>query len=145
MPTFRAPMRSRDDRVADGVAVARALRIGVCGVGGRLLHAPSTLARAIAGVEQEHDERTARRLARFAQAPAGSHVWTRDAEGWFWHGTLVGPWRYDDEPEALAADLVHVRPCDWDDDPVPAPDVPPEVLHTFARGGRNWQRIHAAG
>lgn len=138
-------MRSRRDDVPDGVAVQRALRLGVCGMGGRLSDAPATLEDALRAVDREHDERTARRLGRFAHAPDGAHVWTRDADGWYWHGVLDGPWRYDGDEEAHAVDLVHVRPCRWDEAPTPHDRVPGPVLATFARGGRNWQRIHAAG
>lgn len=145
MPTFRAPMRSRRDDVAEGAAVARALDIGVCGLGGRLPEPPTSLAEALGAVSEAYDERSARRLERFAEAPDGSAVWTRDADGWYWSGTLNGPWRYDPAPEAFAVDLVHVRPCRWQDQPVPDLRVPSAVLETFARGGRNWQRIHAAG
>lgn len=145
MPTFRAPMRSRRDDVPAGVAVTRALRIAVVGMGGRLDEPPASWEHALEAVSAVHDERFARRLARFAEAPDGSVVWTRDADGWYWRGVLVGPWRYDPTVEASEVDLVHVRPCQWEDKPVPEPHVPAEVLHTFARGGRNWQRIHAAG
>jgi len=138
-------MRSRRDDVDSAAAVERALRLGVCGVGGRLDEAPQTLEAAVAAVEAAHDQRTAHRLARFADAPDGAHVWTRDRDGWYWHGVLDGPWRYDEDAEAHALDLVHVRPCRWDESAVPEPEVPDAVLHTFARGGRNWQRIHAAG
>lgn len=138
-------MRSRRDDVPTGAAVERALRLGVCGMGGRLSEVPGTLADALREVDREHDERTARRLARFAEAPDGAHVWTRDEDGWYWHGVLDGPWRYDAGAEAHAVDLVHVRPCHWDDEPTPHDRVPAPVLATFARGGRNWQRIHAAG
>lgn len=143
-PTYRAPMRSRRDDIAPGAAVERALRLGICGVGGRLTEPPADLDEAVRAVARAHDERVARRLARFADAPDGSHVWTRDAEGWHWHGVLDGPWRHDDDPAAFEVDLVHVRPCRWDDEPTAEDRVPAAVLETFARGGRNWQRIHAA-
>lgn len=145
LPTYRAPMVSRRDDVDAAAAVSRALRLGVCGVGGRVTPAPSLLDEAIAAVERTHDERMARRLARFADAPDGAHVWTRDGEGWFWHGVLQRPWRYDNDAEAHEVDLVHVRACRWDDEPVALSDLPDAVQHTFARGGRNWQRIRAAG
>lgn len=90
----------------------------------------------------QHDERLARRIARFADAPHGSFAWTRDADGGFRLGRLTGPWRYDAAREAEAVDLVHVRPCHWRDATVGAAEVPAAVLATFARGGRNLQRIH---
>lgn len=142
---YRAPMRSRDDAVAAGIAVERALAVGVCGMGGRLDRTPSSLAAALAAVDARHGERAARRLERFAALPAGTLVWTRDVDGLFWLGTLIGPWRYDDDPAAVAADLVHVRDCTWSSRPVAPSDVPPGVTATFARGGRNGQRIRTAG
>jgi hypothetical protein len=137
--TFRAPMRSRllED---DGAAVERALGLGVVGLGGRLSATPHDLADAVARTAAEHGERTAARLERFAAASDGDLVWTRDASGTYFRGVLAGPWRYDDAPAAVAVDLVHLRPCSWE------PAAPPDaVLATFARGGRNWQRIRALG
>lgn len=141
---YRAPMRSRDDAVAPGVGVERALAEGVCGMGGRLDSAPRSLTAALAAVDARHGERAARRLERFAALPTGTLVWTRDVYGYFWLGTLTGPWRYDDDPAAVAADLVHVRDCTWSSTPVAPSDVPPGVTATFARGGRNGQRIRTA-
>ncbi|MFC7376440.1 GAF domain-containing protein [Brachybacterium sp. GCM10030267] len=141
---FRAPMRSRDDDVPDGSGVARALREGVCGMGGVLQRPPSSLDEAITAAAAEHDERLARRLERFAEAPEGAFVWTRDAEGHYWLGPIAGPWRYDERQAAVAADLVHVRACNWRDEPIDPRSVPAAVVTTFARGGRNWQRIRSA-
>lgn len=138
---YRAPMRSRDDRVPEGIAVERALAEGVCGVGGRLDDAPESLAAALAAVDEAFGERMARRLERFAAVSEGAFVWTRDAEGLLWLGRITGPWRYDASPDARAADLVHVRACDWLDRPVEPSEAPAAVHETFARGGRNWQRI----
>lgn len=141
MPTFRAPMRSRRDDVVPFAAVERALAEGLCGMGGRLRSVPATLAEALEAVETELDERIAGRIARFAAAPDESEVWTRDADGWYWCGRLAGPWRYDSAPAAETVDLVHVRDCAWGDAPVAESDAPTPVVETFARGGRNWQRI----
>lgn len=142
---YRAPMRSRDDSVPGGAAVERALELGMCGVGGRVSGAPSSVAEAARAVADTVGERTAARLERFAAAPSGSLVWTRDADGLLWLGRLAGPWRYDPSREAAEVDLVHVRPCDWLDRPVDAEHVPPAVRASFDRGGRNWQRIRAPG
>lgn len=144
-PVYRAPMRSRDDSIRTGLAVERALRLGVCGVGGRLDDRPESLDIALVAVDARHGERMARRLERFAAVPDGGFVWTCDVDGLFHLGRISGPWRYDASPAASACDLVHVRPCDWLAEPVAAQLVPAGVLHTFARGGRNWQRIHADG
>lgn len=141
---YRAPMRSRDDDVSAGPAVERALALGVCGVGGRLDHAPDSIADALAAVDVVYGERMARRLERFAGVPEKAFVWTRDADGFLWLGRLTGPWRYDASPEARDVDLVHVRACDWLDRPVESAAAPPGVHEAFARGGRNWQSITRA-
>lgn len=139
----RAPMRSRIPEVDPDLAVERALATGVCGVGGRLRSTPRDAAEAVARTADEHDERTARRLERFQAVPVGSVVWTRDPSGFYVAGTLTGPWRYDADPAAYDADLVHVRDCAWQE-PLPEHRAPPAVVATYRRGGRNFQRIRGA-
>lgn len=141
-PVYRAPMRSRRDDVDHAAAVERALVTGVVGVGGRLSRVPVDLDDAVRLTDQEHGERTARRLERFAAVGEGATVWTRSADG-LHVGQVVGPWRYDASPEAHALDLVNVRDCAWEPDPVPPGRVPAAVTATFARGGRNFQEIRA--
>jgi hypothetical protein len=146
--SYRAPMRSRLDEVDAGLAVDRALDLGVVGVGGRLSRPPvdpADAADVVARVSEEHDERVARRLERFIAVRDGSEVWTRDAAGLFHRGVVTGPWRYDDDPSAYAVDLAHVRPCAWDPDALAEHELPSAVAATFRRGGRNFQRIRAAG
>ncbi|PRA78475.1 GAF domain-containing protein [Microbacterium sp. MYb66] len=144
-PVYRAPMRSRDDRVPDGVAVERALSLGVCGVGGVLESSPASLEEALVSVDSAYGERMARRLERFAAVPDGALVWTRDSDHLWWLGMLDGPWSYDAASAAREVDLVHVRPCRWLTAPVAPSGVPPAVRAAFGRGGRNWQRIRDAG
>jgi hypothetical protein len=141
-PVYRAPMRSHRDDIADGAAVRRALREGVCGIGGAVDPAPDDLDEAVALVERAHGERTARRLARFARIPDGAFVWSRDDGGAYRLGRLSGPWRYDGSAAARDADLVQVRDCAWLPVPVPEQDVPAGTLRTFARGGRHLQQTH---
>jgi hypothetical protein len=117
-------MRSRRDGVEPWLAVERALRIGVCGMG------------------EATDDRAARRLERFTAVPDGSFVWTRDVDGSTYVGRLRGPCRQDRSPDAVRADLVHVRDCSWLPDPVAPADIPAAVTLTFDRGGRNFQQIH---
>lgn len=124
-PVYRAPMRSRSDEIDHGAAVERALDLGLVGVG-RL------------GAEHEQD-RLVRRLERFAEVPAGAFVWTVDADGQPHLGRITGALRQD--PDGRALDLVDVRPCEWRT----APSVPAGVAQTFARGGRNFQQVHAPG
>ena len=121
-PVYRAPLRSRSDEVDHAAAVEWALVRGVVGVG------------------EPGDDRAERRLARFCDAPVGAHVWTRHPDGRTYLGRITGPCRRDDDGSGL--DLVHVRDCDWIEEPVDPALVPAAVTQTFARGGRNWQRIH---
>ena len=144
MPQFRAPMRSRRDHIDPGVAVARALDQGLVGMGGLLATTPDTLAEALAELSETYDERCARRVERFAEVPDEAIVWTQDSDGLLWRGLLAGPWRYDDHPDAIAADLVHVRMTRWDDAGLEEHRAPAAVVASFARGGRNFQRIRAA-
>ena len=124
---YRAPMRSRRDDVDLGATIERALARGLCGFGGP--HEPS-------------DERTARRIERFRDVANGSFVWTRDPEGLYWLGRITGPYFYDNDDEAAAVDLVHVRECRWLAEPFLEQSVPAAVLATFRRGGRNFQQTH---
>jgi hypothetical protein len=139
---YRAPMRSRRDDLDHGLAVERALDTAVCGLGGLLSRPPCGFEEALDLTAQEHDDRTARRLERFAAAPTASFVWTRDRDGLLHLGRLAGEWRYDDCMEAASVDLVHVRDCHWRPVPVLEAEAPPAVLHTYRRGGRNFQQIH---
>ncbi|WBQ05096.1 GAF domain-containing protein [Kribbella sp. CA-293567] len=144
IPVYRAPMRSRRDDVPAGLAVERALDLGCCGFGGRLDPPPADLAEALTATAFTYDARTARRLQRFAEVPVGAFVWTREPDGPYYLGRLKGGWQYDASPAAAAADLVHVRPCDWSRSPIPESAVPGGTVLTFARGGRNFQRTNDA-
>jgi hypothetical protein len=115
-PVYRAPMRARD-RDVPGAAWG--------------------LAHDLVGIGDDD----ARRIDRFGAAPDGAFVWTRDADGAYWLGQLAGAAR--PAPENPVGFTV-VRPARWQDRPVPDPDVPPAVVQTFARGGRNFQRTHDA-
>jgi hypothetical protein len=123
---YRAPMRSRDDRIDPQASLDRALRCGVVGFG---------CASA--------DERLTRRVDRFAAVTNGSFVWARDSEGLYWLGRITGAYFRDESDAATAVDLVHVRPCRWLTEPVLEPDVPAAVVATFGRGGRNFQQTHS--
>ena len=123
---YRAPLRSRSDDVDPRLAVERALSSGLCGFGDR-----------------GHGSQLARRVVRFAEVPDGSFVWTRDSDGLYWLGRIDGPYFYDDG--GADVDLVHVRPCRWQDAPVIESVCPAAVVATFGRGGRNFQQIHDDG
>ncbi|WP_036299048.1 hypothetical protein, partial [Microbacterium sp. C448] len=99
---------------------------------------------AVSRITATGDDRLAARLARFADAPDGAFVWTSDPDGLLWLGRLEGEWYYDARPGAAEVDLIHVRPCRWLVAPVAEHRVPAGVRATFARGGKNWQRIRSA-
>lgn len=122
-------MRSRNDAVEPQATIDRALRHGLCGFG-QLVARPG------------ERERLARRVARFAEVDEGSFVWTRAADGMFWLGRICGPYAYDDA--GASVDLVHVRPSAWLSVPILEQEVPPAVVATFGRGGRNFQAIRHA-
>ena len=124
MPVYRAPMRSRRDDVDPQPALDRAFALGLCGFG------------------DDRADRSERRVQRFAAAPDGSFVWTRDGDGWYWLGRIDGPYFYD--AGGADVDLVHVRPCRWRTDPVTESRCPPAVFATVGRGGRNFQQVHDA-
>jgi hypothetical protein len=145
MAVYRAPMPSRRDHPDPAPTLTRALELGLVGMGGVLPSAPATLAEALAELSVAYDERLARRVERFAAVPDGEVVWTRDPEARYRRGTIVGPWRYDDDPAAVDVDLVHVRDARWDDEGLEEHEAPAAVVASFGRGGRNFQRIRAAG
>jgi hypothetical protein len=135
-------MRSRRDDVDPQDALDRAFSLSRCGFGGVLTPAPDDLEAAVTLAAEQHDERLARRIERFAAVEDGSFVWTRDGDSLFWLGRITGPYSYDSVADAAAVDLVHVRACSWLGTPVTESTAPPAVLATFGRGGRNFQRTH---
>ncbi|OBJ89883.1 hypothetical protein [Mycobacterium asiaticum] len=126
---YRAPLRSRSDDVDPRATLEHARRKGLCGFGQRV-RTPA-----------ERD-RLERRVGRFAEVPDFSFVWTRDPDGLYWLGRIVGPYFYDDDDRAAAVDLVHVRRCDWLPEPLLEPEVPAAVVAAYGRGGRNFQQTH---
>jgi hypothetical protein len=121
---YRAPMRARDLDVPAGAGAEYGLSSGVVGIGpGR-------------------GEKAARLLHRFATAPSGVFVWTRDRAGNYRLGRIAGAVRDDRSPAARAVGIVHVRDTTWLPHGFRELEVPPAVAQTFARGGRNFQRTH---
>jgi hypothetical protein len=121
---YRAPMRARDLDVPPGAGAEHGIRRGVVGIG------PGS------------GEKAARMLHRFATVADGAFVWTRDRAGGYHLGRLSGPMIEDCSPGARALGIVHVRPVRWLQRVFAEADVPVGVAATFARGGRNFQRVH---
>ena len=120
---FRAPMRARDRDVPG---------------------APFGLTHDLVGIGDGPREKDARMVARLGALPVGTFVWTRDPDGWYHLGRIAGPLRRDDSPPARETGIVHVRPAAWLGRPLGEDEVPAAVAATFARGGRNLQRIRDA-
>ena len=141
MEAYRAPMRARTLDVPAGAGAEHGLARGLVGIGDALDPAPRTLEEAIAAAAATYGEKAGRMLRRFAELPEGAIVWTRDTAGLFHRGRIAGPWSYDDSPAARAVGIHHVRPAAWEDRPLGDDEVPAAVAETFARGGRNLQRV----
>jgi hypothetical protein len=120
---YRAPMRARD---RDQPGADHGVAAGLVGIG----DGPT--------------QKDARMVARLAELPAGTFVWTRVSDGTFRLGRVAGEYRLDRSAAARAAGIVHVRPARWLARAFAADEVPAAVAATFARGGRNLQRTHDA-
>jgi hypothetical protein len=117
-------MRARDLDLPPGVGAEYGIRHGVVGIG------PGS------------GEKAARMLHRFATLPDGVLVWTRDSAGGYHLGQIRGPVSEDQSGDARAVGLAYVRPAVWLPRALTLDAVPHGVTATFARGGRNFQRIH---
>jgi hypothetical protein len=137
-------MRARDRDVPAGAGAEHGLEHGLVGIGDALDSPPATLNAAVQAAAAEHGDKAGRMLERFAELPGGTFVWTQTADRYHL-GRLAGPWRYDDSPAARAVGIHHVRDADWLDRPFGEDEVPAAVAATFARGGRNLQRINDSG
>jgi hypothetical protein len=136
-------MRARTLHLDRDAGAAFGLEHGLVGIGDRLPERPRTLQAAVAAAIAAHGEKAGRMLHRFAELPTGTLVWTW-ADDRFHLGRIDGAWRYEDGPEARAVGIHHVRPALWLERPFGEDEAPAAVVATFARGGRNLQRIHGA-
>jgi hypothetical protein len=141
-PIYRAPMRARDRDLPEGAGAGYGLEHGLVGTGDALETVPAGLEQAIAAAQAQHGDKAGRMLERFADLPEGTFIWTQGPGGAFHLGRITGPWRYDDSAGARRVGIHHVRPVTWVDRPIGDREVPAAVAHTFARGGRNFQRTH---
>ncbi len=135
-------MRSRTRDAPPGAGAEFGVTAGLVGIGERVDGVPPSLAAAVAAVTAEHGEKAGRMLARFASLPDATFVWTRQRDGTYRLGRIAGAWRYDDSPAARDVGIHHVRPTIWSPQQLGDREVPAAVARTFARGGRNLQRIH---
>jgi hypothetical protein len=140
-PVYRAPMRPRDRDLPAGIGADHGVEHGLVGTGDALDPRPATLDDAVDSAAAIRGGKAARMLRRFAELPEDAFVWTRDSDGMYFLGRIAGPWRYDDSPPAREVGIHHVRPAHWLDRPFGDDEVPAAVAATFARGGRNLQRI----
>jgi hypothetical protein len=135
-------MRARDRDAPAGAGAEHGLEHGVVGTGDALEAPPATVAEAVAAATGAHGDKAGRMLRRFADLPDDAFVWTCGADGAYHLGRIAGPWGYDDSPAAHEVGIHHVRPATWLDRPFGEDEVPAAVADTFARGGRNLQRIN---
>lgn len=141
-PVYRAPMRARDRDAPPGAGAEHGLQHGLVGTGDALDRTPVTLDDAIVAATEQHGAKAGRMVYSFAAVPDGAFVWTHAADGTYRLGRLAGGWRYDDSAAAGAVGIHHVRAARWLDRPFGEDETPVAVTDTFARGGRNFQRIH---
>ena len=139
---FRAPMRARELDLPAGVGAAHGIAHGRVGTGDARDEPPARLDDAVRAATAAYGEKAGRMLERFAALPEGTFVWTRLADDTYRLGRITGPWRYDDSGAARAVGIHHVRDAAWLERPFGDDIVPGAVAATFARGGRNVQRIH---
>jgi hypothetical protein len=134
-------MRSRNREAPPGAGAEFGIARGVVGIGERIDDRPGTVAEAVLAVTQAHGEKAGRMLHHFAGLPDGAFVWARLRDGTYRIGRIAGPWRYEDSSAAREVGIHHVRPVVWSPRRLGLRDVPVAVARTFARGGRNLQRI----
>ena len=121
---YRAPMRARDVDLPAGAG------------------AEYGLAHHVVGIGPGRGERARHMISRFAAAPNGAFVWTRDLAGDYHLGRMTGAMREDLSPAALAVGIVYVRDTTWLGRSFSEAEVASAVRRTFARGGRNFQQTH---
>src|SRR5262245_20961427 len=106
---YRVPLRSGKPGVDHEPPVAYALNMGVVGPGwGLKPPPPRSRDRAVERLRRI-SKAGADTVRRFAYAPTGSLVWSRDLTGRYLLGKLVSEWRYDASPHAAEVDLENQR------------------------------------
>ena len=139
---FRVPLRSAGLRRHHARQVAYALKKGVVGPGwGVGPPPPQSLDKALERLRRyDVGSNTVR---RFAAAPTGSLVWSRDLSGRYLLGQLVGEWQYDPSSQAAAVDLENFRPVAWAPRTVLDDEVPAAVVRAWAGRSTSFHEIHS--
>src|SRR4029453_14840734 len=109
---YRVPLRSAKPGVNHERQVAYALKKGVVGPGWGLKPPPRSRDRAVERLRRI-SKAGADTVRRFAYAPTGSLVWSRDLSGRYLLGQLVSEWQYDASPQAAEVDLENQRRVAW--------------------------------
>jgi hypothetical protein len=131
-------MRARDRDAPEGAGADHGVAHGLVGTGDAQDPAPATVEAAV----DRAGRKAGRMVRRFADLPDGTFVWTRTGDGRHRLGRIAGSWRYDDSAAARTVGIHHVRSAEWLERSYGEEETPAAVLATFARGGRNLQRIH---
>jgi hypothetical protein len=139
---FRAPLRSGLVGVDHAKQVAYCLTHGVLGLGWRLEPPPRSLEEALSRVRAEFSGSAASTIRRFAEAPGGSLVWSRDVTGRYLLGSFCGPWRYESSAEATVVNVHQVRPVSWAPRSLLDVEVPGAVIRAWVGPGSSFSEIH---
>jgi hypothetical protein len=141
---YRVPLRSEAIGVDHARQVAYCLAHGVVGPGwGLPPPPPASLEEALERLRRI-SKSGADTVRRFAAAPTGSFVWSRNLSGRYLLGRLDGEWRFDASPDAEAVDLQHVRPVAWAPRALLDDEVPAAVVRAWAGRGTSFSQIHSS-
>ena len=69
-------------------------------------------------------------------------MWSRDVDGRYLLGQLVGKWRYHRSRQAAAVDLQNVRPVKWAPETVLEDGVPAAVVRQWTGSSSSFHEIH---
>lgn len=120
------------------------LQCNIVGMGWAVESAVTDWPSYEAAVRAEYDDHAARVVGRFAQeAQIGDLAWFRTVAGIYYLAEFVGPWRYENTPEHLRADIVNLRSARIVEVGL-ADRVPGRVITAFIPSS-TFQRIGAVG
>ena len=143
LPVYRVPLRSQKPGVDHTAQVECCLRKGIVGIGWGLTNTrPRSLDATLRGIERKWNRRSARTVARLADAPAGSLVWSRHTDGTYLLGKITGPWRPSYTRQAEALDLHQVRKTVWQR-PLLDVEVAGSVIRRFAGRGQTFSEMRS--